>query len=266
MAQFRLPGGYNAAAENDIVQKGSDNLWYTRGPAEMIIPGRFLLRSVFTSGLLLQHNLNARTTKFRAYGQGPGGGGGGVNGEGSDTAAVGAAGQAGGYFDHVFTRIPGLNFIVYVVGVGGAGGNGSGDLDGDDGSTATLVEYDGLTIGGNPGLGGVGHIAVTAVPTFVISPVGGSILGSPDFGIAPRAGDFGMIFPLGGGESTVVSGAGGSSVLARGGAPSTTVGVGANGNAGVFGGGGSGAVVANHTAEPDGGPGGNGILIVEEYS
>jgi hypothetical protein len=105
----------------------------------------------------------------------------------------------------------------------------------------------------------------------------GLIVGTPDIGIPGQAGTLGfvttnalVVLPgdtLVRATINVAPGMGGSNVLARGGrsfvVPS---GSNANGIAGIFGGGGTGAGVADNTAEPDGGLGGDGILIVEEYS
>lgn len=38
MTERRLPAGYNTADENDIVQKGSGGIWYTRGLTELVRP------------------------------------------------------------------------------------------------------------------------------------------------------------------------------------------------------------------------------------
>lgn len=226
--------------------------------------GRLLGRTKYTSGSSATHNLNARTRFFRVRGQGPGGGGGAVDGDGPGEAAAGAAGEAGGYFEHAFTRVSGVNSFTFSVGQGGAGGDGSGVKDGASGSGPTQVSYGGVTVGGHPGAGGPGMSASGGVfLTFVPSAASGlGIIGTPDIGVPPTPGAAGMILS----DAAVASGAGGSSVLARGGSGVATTGSGVNGRSGLLGGGGSGAVVGSSTQEPDGGAGGNGILIVEEYS
>jgi len=263
MTQRRLPAGFNTADENDIIQKGADNLWYSRGPGEIILPGRFLRRRVFTIPGSLLESLLAQTTTFRVFGQGPGGGGGGVDGDGPGTAGVGASGQAGGYFDHIFTVSPGILTFTRRVGSGGAGGDGTGATSGAAGSASTRVIYNGVTVGGMPGAGGLGMTAIAVAPAFIIPATGGTIEGTPDIALGPTDGEAGVIMATG----VARSGRGGSSVLARGGAPSiwgnTPNG---NGASGRYGGGGSGAVTASSTLEPDGGAGGDGILVVDEYS
>ena len=261
MTERRLPAGFNTAVENDIIQKGANGLWYSRGSAEFIIPGRYLLRTIRTSDGSGTHNLNARTTKFRVFGQGPGGGAGGVQGD-STGAAVGAPGSSGAYFDHIFVVVGGLLTFTYDIGAGGAGGvTGAGQ----DGSGPTQVTYNGVTVGGGPGQGGAGHSPVTVVPEFVDMVTSTPLdVGSPDFSRSGVFGGLGIILST----TRVFSGDGGPNFFGIGAKGRlTNTGGGAAGLSGTFGGGGSGAIVGSASAAAfDGGFGGDGILIVEEYS
>lgn len=269
MTLRRLPAGFNSAATNDLIQKHSDGLWYAKAPADLlgldtaIIPGRLLVRTFHaTPAAGATHNLNALTTKFRVYGQAAGGGGGGADGSGGGTATVGGAGQSGGYFDHIFTLVGSIFTFTYNVGTGGTAGNGTGPTSGGLGG-ATSVTYNAVTVGANGGSGGAGATAVGVL--FMQSPAtgGGAIIGTPDLGIPGQSGTLGIVLTIG----QVAPGMGGSNVLAKGGRSFVTPsGTPSNGVDGIFGGGGSGAAVGDTTAEPDGGSGGNGILIVEEYS
>ena len=269
MTERRLPGGFNTADQNDIIQKGANGLWVTRGPGEMVIPGRFLLRTVYTSGTAATHNLNARTTKFRVYGQGPGGGASGADGQGFASIGIGSPGGSGAYFDHLFTVAVGVTSFVYTVGQGGAGG--SGNSAGSPGTNATLVTYNGVTVGGNLGLGAnSGEDAVNrTTPTFIPATLvnGGNVIGSPDIGVPGQRGTVGFAFD----NFSGTTGVGGQSVMGLPGAPrvANTGGVAVlDGFAGTLGAGGSPGLVCMDPSGPPvtGGAGGNGILIVEEYS
>jgi len=269
MTLRRLPAGFNTAVTNDLIQKHSDGLWYSKAPADLlgldtaIIPGRLLARTIHgtpTVGAI--HNLNVLTTRFRVYGQAGGGGGGGADGSAGSTATVGGAGQSGGYFDHIYLLVGSIFTFTYNVGTGGTAGNGTGPTAGGSG-TATQVTYNAVLVGANGGAGGTGATAVGV--DFMQSPASGAgtIIGSPDIGIPGQSGTLGIVLNI----NQVAPGMGGSNVLAKGGRSFVTPsGTPTNGFDGIFGGGGSGAAVGNTTAEPDGGAGGDGILIVEEYS
>lgn len=266
MTERRLPGGYNTADQNDIIQKGANGIWFTRGPGEMVLPGRHLLRTIYTTGTAATHNLQTRTTKFRVYGQGPGGGGGGADGQSAPSIGMGVPGSSGAYFDHLFTVSVGVTSFTYTVGQGGAAG--SGNTAGSDGTANTQVTYNGVTVGGGPGLGGASEDAVNrSSPTFCPNspPAGGAVIGSPNIGVSGQRGGLGFNLDIFNGAS----GKGGDSVLGRGGDSVFALTGGAaqlNGNPGFLGGGGSGGFVCNLTPSVDGGAGGTGILIVEEYS
>jgi len=273
MTERRLPGSLGStgtsadADQNDIIQKGPNGLWFTRGAAELVIPGRFLTRTVYTSGTGATHNLNARTTKFRVYGQGPGGGASGADGQAPPCIGMGSPGASGAYFDHMFTVSGGVTSFTYSVGQGGAGG--SGNVAGSPGTNATSVTYNGVTVGGNLGLGAAAgeNAASRTSPTFIPALLsnGGSVIGSPDIGVAGQRGTAGFVFD----NFSGTTGVGGISVMGLPGAPriANTGGVAVlDGFAGTLGAGGSPGLVCADVSSVTGGAGGNGILIVEEYS
>lgn len=272
MTERRLPralgnsGTSQDADQDDIIQKGAGGLWYARGAADLVIPGRFLLRTIYTTGSGLTHNLNVRTTKFRVYGQGPGGGASGADGQGFASIGIGSPGASGAFFDHIFSFLGSASFT-YSVGSGGAGG--SGNSVGSAGTGPTQVLYMSVTVGGNPGLGAAGgeNAVNRTAPTFIPAALsdGGSVINSPNIGIAGQRGTVGFVFD----NFSGVTGVGGHSVMGFPGAPriANTGGLAVlNGFPGTLGAGGSPGLIAMDPSPVTGGAGGNGILIVEEYS
>lgn len=267
MTEFRLPGGFNSASQNDLIQKGANGLWVSRASTEIILPGRFLLRTVRTTGTALTHNLQTLTTKFRVYGQGPGGGASGADGQAAPSIGAGTPGASGAFFDHIFTVAVGVTSFTYTVGLGGAGGNGNNAAS--PGSANTQVTYNAVTVGGGPGLGALNgenslnRTTPTFIPALLVN--GGAVVGSPNIGIAGQRGSAGFVFD----NFSGTTGIGGQSVMGFPGAPriANTGGIALlDGFDGTLGAGGSPGLVCGDTSSVTGGSGGDGILIVEEYS
>ncbi len=183
------------------------------------------------------------TTTARVRQQGAGGGGGGVSG-GTGVAGAGG-GNSGFYLEYIVEITTGG---AYSVGAGGAGGIGTGVTGGD-----TTFTPDGSTYvakgGTGGGLGVKGSFGITGPlqPAPGSTPV--SIVTYGEGGLGFWSNTF-----------SAASGKGGASPLGAGG---FAVGVNSSGVAGVRGGGGGGAA-SNSTAI--GGRGGDGLIVVDEYS
>lgn len=183
---------------------------------------------------------------------GGGGGGGASVGTTVGPCAGAAGGGAGGYTKKLYLNSDLSASEAYTIGAAGAGGTGG--AGGGSGGTST---FKGLSStggsGGEPG-------SETSGQTFELGGPGGIGSGG-DINALGGSGDLGI------GTNTLsgVGGAGGDSILSGGGAMNRTSGN-ANGNVGFYGSGGSGAVSGSgSTTNSQGGNGGAGIIIVEEF-
>lgn len=201
----------------------------------------------------------------RLIGCGAGAGAGGVDGQSATTCAATAGGGSGfsGFSD--FIDISGVAApVAFTIGAGGAGGVASG---GGGAGTATTITINAQVYtwgGGFTGGGGTGLIAAgSAGSDEGGSPGTGSanLHGSGQYGQPGIRGNQGT-----NADNNCTSGAGGCSWFGNGGAPRHIItATFAGGLAGGIGAGGSGAVVNAVTTNANGGAGGNGILMIEEY-
>ena len=221
--------------------------------------GRFLSRTVKTSGTTF--TTGASTTKLMVTAYGGGGGGGGVVGNVS-SGSGGGGGAAGAKVSKVYTVTPstGYTCAIGAAGAAGAAGNNAGGAGGD--STFT----DGVTlITAKGGLGGAGDPAnATAFGTWIAGGLG--VIGiNGDVNGAGMNGGLGLSLVQG--ASFVKGGEGGSSELGSGGAAVVPTGTGSfAANAGIgyaSGGSGPATYVGADTA---GAAGTQGVIIFDEYS
>jgi hypothetical protein len=205
-------------------------------------------RTVYTTGTAATHTYLPNIRSAIIWGVAGGGGSGGVSA--STTGAAAGGGAAGGYFTVLSTT--GLTTCTYTIGTGGLGGT-SGPTDGGTGND-TIVVHDSVTYTAKGGLGGKlmtgGSAVAVAAGGANVSTVGGDMSnpGNPGMpGIRLSA-------------TQVASGVGGSSIFGPGGKSQVATGAGFGGGTG----GGAGGACST-TSSQIGGPGGNGIVIIEEY-
>ena len=198
---------------------------------------------------------NTNTLKIRGCG---GGGGGGPTTSVASAAGAGGGGGAGGSLEWVVAVTPNLQ-CTYTVGAGGASG-ASG--------TASTFVVSGVTATASFGLLGA---TGTGTVTVTVHAGGGCNAQSTNGTVNGKGapGGYGVVPLVGAGTTEIVaSGRGGSSsfdLFGGGGGGVGITGAG-NGIAGTgYGAGGSGATCGASTANT-GGPGTNGVWIVEEYS
>lgn len=192
------------------------------------------------------------TTKVGIRMAGGGGAGGGTVLMGATSYGAGGGGGGAAYVEALLTS--GFSGGVSVTcGAGGAGVNGATGNSGTSSSFGALITAN----------GGVGGNAATNSATNSTSAggAGGIGTGSMLFQGQGQAGLPSVCF----GNGDMVSGAGGGTPFGGGGTP--VISSNNFGNAGqAFGAGGSGAASQNNTGPNGGGAGGNGIIIIEEYS
>lgn len=238
---------------------GTTGTWVATGNGG---PGRFLRRTIRTAPGSGTHTLLTSTRTFRTSGMSGGGGGGGVQGN-SAGIAVGAPGTSGVRFERLFTVAAGDLDLEYEIGAGGAGGVGA--APGTHGGV-TEVTYNGSSFQagwGEPGDQGATSTTVPRIPIVIDSTLISSS-GAADLVVIQQRGSLGFILTV----EVGTSGNGGPNFFggyAHG--VQAGNGFGGPGMDGSYGGGGSGAAVgANSSGANNGGKGGDGILIVDEYS
>jgi hypothetical protein len=187
---------------------------------------------------------------------GAGGGGAGCNAGGAGQQETGGGGSSGGKSRKLIAG-PAASYS-YACGSAGGGGSGGGAKTGITGGDTT---FDTTTVVAKGGLGGLaGNIWSAAATTGFINR-GGSPATSGGAGDTISYGNYGGFGFMGlAGES---SGEGASSDVGTGGNFRTTSG---NGHAGVgYASGGGGGASLNESANRNGGTGGPGVIIVDEY-
>lgn len=196
------------------------------------------------------------TTFVVVYCMGGGGGGGGAEATGPGEGAAGGGGGAGALAVGRITS--GFSGVTVTVGGGGAGSTG-GPNTASTGGTSSFGSF--LIASG--GLGGAGETA-QAAPMAAIGGAGGSSSGSASlFGSQGQKGEQGYAHNV----SLVIPGAGGSTIFGAGGFSVATAGSRSNDNGRGYGSGGAGAANGvNQGANRTGGTGGQGIVLVYEYS
>ncbi len=189
--------------------------------------------------------------------QAGGGGGGGVTSE-SSKAASGGSGGGGGYSEK-FIEAADLGATETVtVGAGGDGG-AAGNNNGSTGGTSSFGSHCSAT----GGAGGAGQTANAANPIGGGQAGAGGVGSDGDININGSDGITGLVLST----DRAMPSTGGGSML---GMPislltaATTDEAGANGN--LYGGGATGARTSNDTTNRAGGDGGDGIVIVWEYT
>ncbi|CAI2109484.1 Uncharacterised protein [Serratia marcescens] len=217
--------------------------------------GRLLNVRYFTSSGVYTPTAGTKSVLVEGVGGGGGAGGAAFTSAGSYTGTGG--GGAGGYFKTFIRNIP--SSISYVVGTGGNGGSGgSSPTSGQDGTITTFGVYAQAS-------GGKGSVvSQPAISTGVSYQFGSGFGGFATNGniLNSNGGDgaASVIAAVGSG----LSGAGGASCFSAGGSPTP---FNASGTDGKYGSGGGGVVsMSNSSVVCNGGRGGNGLIIVWEYS
>lgn len=184
------------------------------------------------------------------------GGGGTLGGIGLTTGGV--SGSAAGTGIKTINAPIASSYAV-VVGAGGAGGAGVTGDDGGDGGDSSFVGTGTPIITGSGGNGGTGF-PILPTGDFIESGELGGAASNGDLNI--QGGDSGLTMIVGG-EIIHYSKSGAS--FWGGGGAITAYANGADGSPGVaYGSGGAGSLTGNSTPR-DGGDGGEGIVVVEEY-
>lgn len=180
---------------------------------------------------------------------GGGGAGGGTGATGSGETAAGSGGGAGGYSRSILDATTLSSSISITPGAAGAGASGASGGAGSDSSFGTSVI----------GLGGGGGTSMNGVSGFdkTRGALGGA-QGTGQFVVAGGNGHSAMAYGSGG---IHFPGEGGDSAFGRGGRPANTAGSGLQG--GEYGGGGSGGSRGESGTATSGGPGNDGVVIVE---
>lgn len=183
--------------------------------------------------------------------QGGGGGGGGAGATASGAVSIGGGGGGGGYVKGRLLS----GFSGAAVVVGGGGGGGAGVASGFNGNASSF----GGTLTASGGGGGPSLNPTTSYPVQTAGGNPGSGSGGSLLNSMGGAGLSALATSPGNG----ISGTGGPSAMSQGGA--RAIGNSA-GLSGVYGSGGSGAISQLSASNFSGGGGGNGIVIVWEYS
>lgn len=217
-----------------------------------VINGRFLSRTVKTSGT--SYTTPAGCTKILVQLIGGGAGGGGAGG-GIGASGAGGGGGSGSYAEKVYTVVASTAYTI-AIGAAGTGGANTGG-NGNVGGATTFT--DGVTlVTANGGLGGIGMAGGSTILT-ALGGNGGAVSTNGDFNAAGTPGVYGIRF-----SATVeVSGSGGSTLWGGGGNGTNANG---SGNAGgVYGSGGSGGV-GTAAGGNVGSDGAAGVMIIWEFS
>lgn len=185
-----------------------------------------------------------------------GGGGGGGSGQGNSAGYVsaGSGGGAGGVARKTID-VTSVSSVSVTIGSGGNPGVFSSNHPGDGGTTS-FGSY--MTAGGGGRGSNCGSVAFGV--TQLIANGGGGVGSGGDINTIGGSGGPAIILGQG-----YTSGGGGNSIVAGGGQPiATTASV--SGIDGSYGSGGSGAYILASGSEKNGGRGGAGVCIVEEYA
>lgn len=205
--------------------------------------GRLLAVQVFSTPGTATYTPTSGTTFAIIEAQGSGGGGGAA----SNDVTVGGGGSAGGWL-RAYWSSP--NSQTVTVGAAGAASSGAAGGNGNDSSVGTLAI-------GRGGVGGLANGAGTPV-------LGGGVTTSGTTNIGSQTGEAG---PMGGliatGGESGSSGYGGNSYFGAGGTRGTAGGAGSDGRG--FGSGGGGGN-RNTVTTRQGGAGGQGLVIIWDYT
>jgi hypothetical protein len=254
-----MPGSQGAAG-SVLQNDGAGALsWAAAGGGVLRGVRRFVSSGTYTP--------TAGTTRALVYATGAGGAGGGVTTGVNNSASAG--GNGGGTYVGFFA-INSAQTGTVSIGTGGTGDTGAGNTGG---STSFLFPTTGSPSGQITGSGGYGGATdISSSDEFFSMPnsTDASGAGTPTnevllggFPIGGSRGSFGVtVF-----ADIGISGGGGRSYWAEGGMPvvqNDTSGR-TNGNSGVLGSGGSGAIQTNNSQTGNGGSGGNGVVVIYEY-
>lgn len=214
--------------------------------------GRFLKRTVLTTGTTFTTGSLTNTIYLRMVG---GGGGGGGNSSVSSAASAAGGGGGGAYLEKTVAVMPSTG---YTYAIGGAGAGNSGAAGGNGGSTTFAVA--GTTYTAPGGTGGPLATSITTLAAWN-GGAGGTTPTNGDINVPGEPGYPGNTLIVA--TPTGHSGPGGSSQFGSGGIAvvAAAAGVAATG----YGGGGSGAMTGASSARA-GGAGTAGCIIVEEYT
>ena len=210
-----------------------------------------ITKTVLTTGTAATYTTPTDAFAIEVEVLGAGGGGGGVDGQGSDKAACGIAGGAGGYSQK--TIMSPASSYTYTIGAGGAAG-AAGNNDGSTGGTTSFTDGASVTLSGSGGVGGTGRTA------------GGNTTNGGVLGGVASGGDLNI---QGQGSGAGVSVSGEKASLSDGG--STKYGAGAIASSSTaqsgagFGSGGGAASTVNVNTNYAGAAGQDGIIVVTEY-
>ncbi|MEY6764277.1 carbohydrate kinase [Kluyvera ascorbata] len=185
-----------------------------------------------------------------------GGGGGGGSGQGNSAGYVsaGSGGGAGGVARKTID-VTSVSSVSVTIGSGGNPGVFSSNQPGDGGTTS-FGSY--MTAGGGGRGSNCGSVAFGV--TQIIANGGGGVGSGGDINTIGGSGGPAIILGQG-----YTSGGGGNSIVAGGGQPITTT-ASVSGINGSYGSGGSGAYILASGSEKNGGRGGAGVCIVEEFA
>lgn len=215
-------------------------------------PGRLLKTTILTSGT--SHTTTAFTTSIFLRMVGAGGGGGGCTSVAS--AAIGAGGGgSGSYAERSFTVAPSTAYA-YTIGAAGTGVSGAA---GNNGGNTTFV-VGGTTVTAFGGTGGPVAAPAATLKT-AAGGAGGVVSTNGDVNAGGEPGEYGLTLIVA--TPIVASGNGGSCEFGGGGLGIIAVG---NGNNAVGFGAGGGGSATGASAVRTGGNGGQGLIIVDEYS
>lgn len=193
----------------------------------------------------------ARWVRVRT--QAAGAAGGGTNSTGSGQTAAGSGGGAGAYSESIIAASALPSSVTVTPGTGGTGADGTDGGSGGSASFGSLV----VALGGSGGTAGTVSSNFTRERGGLGGDAGG---GTGDLTIDGGNGYMGYSY---GGSGIHIPGEGGTPHLGRGGRPPGTAGDGLQG--GEYGGGGSGGSRGESGSATRGGPGNDGIVIVEVH-
>ena len=194
------------------------------------------------------------TKKFRVTIIGGGGGGGSGQTNSAGYVSAGSGGGAGGVARKTID-VTSVSSVSVTIGSGGNPGVFSSSQPGDGGTTS-FGSY--MTAGGGGRGSNCGSVAFGV--TQLIANGGGGVGSGGDINTIGGSGGPAIILGQG-----YTSGGGGNSIVAGGGQPiATTASV--SGIDGSYGSGGSGAYILASGSEKNGGRGGDGVCIVEEFA
>ncbi len=230
----------------------SDDKWRVLSVPEQ---GRLIARTVYASGSGT-HTYDARCRRAVVRGKAGGGGGGGA---GAPDSNVASGGGEGGYFELNITSVP--TSSAYAVGAGGAGGAGGNPGSAGSSGGNTTFHDGGTTRTASGGTGGqVGGVLPESGDGGAAPSLGGTVV----VAIRGQGGFYGVLITIAGAYGGHGGGSGGGKG-GRGGTDGTSAEAGGDAGANT-GAGGGGASTGFTGTDVDGGDGGTGWILVEEYS